>query len=104
MNVPEGGQWLSPVSALGFIHKSISAAKLPYRAAVRDNSPGLLGLGFCRKGLALKGASECDGLSIKIARYSFSPVPVGRPFGADFGGALPGLKAWAVLLNRFAAG
>jgi len=31
-----------------------------------------------------------------------SPVPVGRPFRADFDGAFPGLKAWAVLLNRFA--
>ena len=27
---------------------------------------------------------------------------VGRPFRADFDGAFPELKAWAVLLNRFA--
>ena len=49
-------------------------------------------------------ASEYDGLSKWIARFSFSPVPVGRPFSfrADFDGAFPGLKAWAVLLNRFA--
>jgi len=33
-------------SALIFIHKSISAAKLPYREAVRDHSPGLPGLGL----------------------------------------------------------
>jgi hypothetical protein len=38
-----------------FIHKSISAAKLLYREAVRDHSPGLLGLGFCQKEFALKG-------------------------------------------------
>jgi hypothetical protein len=62
---------------LGFIHKSISAAKLLYREAVR--SPGLLGLGFCQKQFALK-AGECDDLSTWIARYSFSSVPVGRPF------------------------
>ena len=37
------------VSTLIFIHKSISAAKLHYREAVRDHSPGLLGLGFCQK-------------------------------------------------------
>ena len=37
-----------------FIHKLISAAKLPYREAVRDDSPGLLGLGFSHKELALK--------------------------------------------------
>jgi hypothetical protein len=37
------------------MHKSISAAKLPYRAAVRDHSPGLLGLGLCHKEFALKG-------------------------------------------------
>jgi hypothetical protein len=47
-------------------------------------------------------AAECDGLSTWIARYSFSSVPVGRPFRADFDGAFPGLKAWAVLLDRFA--
>jgi hypothetical protein len=36
--------------------------------------------------------------------FSFSPVPVGRPFSfrADFDEAFPGLKAWAILLNRFA--
>jgi hypothetical protein len=90
------------VSTLIFIHKSISAAKLPYREAVRDHSPGLLGLGFCHKELALKGRPNADGLSTWIARYSFSPVPVGRLFRADFDGAFPGLKAWAVLLNRFA--
>src|SRR5215469_13816097 len=35
--------------------KSISAGKLPDREAVRDHSPGLLGLGFCHKEFALKG-------------------------------------------------
>jgi hypothetical protein len=29
-------------------------------------------------------------------------VPVDRPFRAHLDGAFPGLKAWAVLLNRFA--
>jgi hypothetical protein len=37
-----------------------------------------------------------------IAKYSFSPVLFGRPLRAHFDGAFPGLKAWAVLLNRFA--
>jgi hypothetical protein len=60
------------------MHKSISAAKLPYREAVKDHSPGLVGLGFRHKELALKAER------------------------ADFDGAFPGLKAWAVLLNRFA--
>jgi hypothetical protein len=31
-----------------------------------------------------------------------SPVAVGCPFRADSDGAFPGLKAWAVLLIRFA--
>ena len=84
-------------SALIFIHKSISEANLPYREAVRDHSPGLLDLGFCHKEFALKAerAVECDCLSTWIASYSFSPVPVGRPFRAHFDGAFPGLKAWA---------
>jgi hypothetical protein len=44
--VPEGAQQISlGALALIFIHKSISLAKLPYREAVRDHSPGLLGLG-----------------------------------------------------------
>jgi len=90
------------VETLTFIHKSISAAKLLYREAVRDHSPGLLGLGFCQREFALKGRAECDDLSTWIARYSFASVPVGRPFRADFDGVFPGLKAWAVLLNRFA--
>jgi hypothetical protein len=62
------------VSTLIFIHKSISAAKLLYREAVRDHSPGLPGLGFCQKEFALKAerAAECDDLSTCIARYSFS--------------------------------
>jgi hypothetical protein len=47
-------------------------------------------------------ASECDGLSTWIAKYSFSPVAFGRPLQGDLDGALPGLKAWAVLLNRLA--
>ena len=47
-------------------------------------------------------ASECDGLLTWIARSSFSPLLVGRPFRAHSDGAFPGLKAWAVLLNRFA--
>ena len=56
------------------------------------------------EGIRPERAAECDGLSTWIARYSFSTVPVGRPFSfrADFDGAVPGLKAWAVLLNRFA--
>ena len=97
---PRRGDMNQPrVSALTFIYKSISAAKLPYCEAVRDHSPGLLGLGFWHKEFALKGRPNADGLSTWIARYSFSPA-IGRPFRADFD--VPGLKAWAVLLNRFA--
>ena len=40
---------------LGFIHESLSAARPLYGGAVRDHSPGLLGLGFCQKEFALKG-------------------------------------------------
>jgi len=32
----------------------------------------------------------------------FHPFPSVAPFRADSDGAFPGLKAWAVLLNRFA--
>src|SRR6516165_10088923 len=79
------------------------SSEAAYREAVnRDHSPTLLGLGFARRNSPLTRAAECDGLSTWIARYSFSPVPVGRPFRADFDGAFPGLKAWAVLLNRCA--
>ena len=74
--------------------------KMPYREAVRDHSPGLPGLGFCQRELALKGRPNAM-VFLRIARYAFSPVPVDRPFRADFDGAFPGLKAWAVLLNRF---
>jgi hypothetical protein len=53
---PRRGKRTQPrVSTLIFIHKSISAAKLLYRKAVRDHSPGLIGLGFCQKEFALKG-------------------------------------------------
>jgi len=31
------------------------SSEVAYREAVRDHSPGLLGLGFCHKELALKG-------------------------------------------------
>src|SRR5262249_54290316 len=72
-----------------------------YREAVTDLSPGLQPWVFATR-TRPERPSECDGLSTWIAKYSFSPVPVGRPFRADFDGAFPGLKAWAVLLNRFA--
>jgi hypothetical protein len=80
------------------------AAKLPYREAVGDHSPGLPGLVFCHKELALKAERgvRMRWSSTWIARSSFSPVPFGRPFRAHFDGAFPGLKAWAILLNRFA--
>jgi hypothetical protein len=59
---------------------------------------------LCHKELALKGRPNANGLSAWIAKYSFSPDLFGRPFSfrAHFNGAFPGLKAWAVLLNRFA--
>jgi hypothetical protein len=80
------------------------SSEAAYREAVRDRSPGLLGLGVGQKEFALTRAAECDGLSTWIARYSFSPVPVGRPFRADFDGAFPGLQAWAIVSDRFAVG
>ena len=47
-----------PVGRSGFENPLRSAAKLPYREAVRDYSPGLPGLGFCHKELALKASEQ----------------------------------------------
>jgi hypothetical protein len=85
-----------------FIHKSISAGKLAHREAVRDHSPGLLGLGFCHKEFALKGRPNAMVFRHGSQGIHFHPFPSVAPSGADFNGAFPGLKAWAVLLNRFA--
>ena len=77
------------------------SSKAAYREAVRDRSPGLLGLGFCHKELALKGRPNA--MVFLMDRKVFIFIPSGgHPFRANFGGAFPGLKAWAVLLNRFA--
>jgi len=52
--------------------------------------------------LALKGRPYAIVFRHGSQGIHFHPFPVGRPSGADLDGAFPGLKAWAVLLNRFA--
>jgi hypothetical protein len=64
---------------LVFIHKSISAAKLPYREAVRDHSPGLLGLGFCQKQFALKGRPNAMIFRHGSQGIHFHPFPSVAP-------------------------
>jgi hypothetical protein len=69
------------VETLGFIHKSISAAKLLYREAVRDHSPGLLGLGFCQKEFALKGRPNAMMFRHGSQGIHFHPFPSVAPSG-----------------------
>ncbi|MBV8417135.1 MAG: hypothetical protein JO251_18175 [Verrucomicrobia bacterium] len=52
-----------------------SAAKLPYREAVRDHSPGLLGLGFYDKELALKGRPNAMVFRHGSQGIHFHPFP-----------------------------
>jgi hypothetical protein len=67
---------------------STSGAKLPYREAVRDHSPGLLGLGFCHKQLALKGRPNAMVFGHRWQGLHFHPFPSVAPFRADLDGAL----------------
>src|SRR5215469_10329303 len=59
---------------------SLGACRI-YREAVTDNSPGLLGLGFCHKELALKGRPNAMLFRRGSHGLHFHPFPSVAPSG-----------------------